>query len=379
MTAPVPAVAEAPAGHARSDAGTLASRQRRRYLDWLRGVAVVVMIEAHTLDSWTLTADRQLRWYGWAMILGGFGAPLFLFLAGVAVAMSASAKVARGATIAAASAAVQRRGWEIFGLAFIFRLQAYVLGGFSSLRSLLKVDILNIMGPSIVAAAALWGAARSFVIRIAAFGAAIFLIAMITPIVRETRILDPLPAPIEAYLRPTPGLTNFILFPWAAFVFAGALVGLLIDRASDAESERKLIPGIAVGGALVAAAGYGASYLPSIYERSNFWTSSPTFFFLRTGLLTMAVAAAYAWEQTPAGRGWSPMAQLGRTSLFIYWIHIELVYGLIAEPIKRRLPFGWAIVAFLLFTVAMLGVSIVKTRVVERWRAYRKARKEGVR
>jgi hypothetical protein len=62
------------------------------------------------------------------------------------------------------------------------------------------------------------------------------------------------------------------------------------------------------------------------------------------------------------------MVQLGRTSLFIYWIHIELVSGLIAEPIKRRLPFGWALAAFVLFTAAMLGVSIVKTRVVERRR-----------
>jgi uncharacterized membrane protein len=352
---------------------------RRRYLDWLRGVAVVIMIEAHTLDSWTLPADRQLRAYGWSVILGGFGAPLFLFLAGVAVAMSASAKHARGATVAAASAAVRRRGWEIFGLAFLFRLQAFVLGGFSSLRSLLRVDILNIMGPSIGAAAALWGAARSFVIRIAAFGAATFLIAMITPIVRGARILDPLPAPIEAYLRPAPGLTNFTLFPWAGFVSAGTLVGLLIDRASSPGSERKLMLWITGGGALVAAAGYGASYLPSIYEHSNFWTSSPTFFFLRAGLLTLTVAAAYAWEQTPTGRGWSPLAQLGRTSLFIYWIHIELVYGLIAKPIKRQLPFAWAIVAFLLFTAAMLGVSIAKTHVVEYWRASRSVHKEMVR
>ena len=26
---------------------------RRTYIDWLRGLAVVIMIEAHTLDSWT--------------------------------------------------------------------------------------------------------------------------------------------------------------------------------------------------------------------------------------------------------------------------------------------------------------------------------------
>jgi uncharacterized membrane protein len=192
---------------------------------------------------------------------------------------------------------------------------------------------------------------------------------MVTPIVREMRILNPIPDPIEAYLRPAPGLTNFTLFPWAAFVFAGAAVGLVIDRASDDVLERKLMPRLAAIGSLIAAAGYGASYLPSIYERANFWTSSPTFFFLRAGILTLAVAGAYAWEQSPAGKGWSPLVQLGRTSLFIYWIHIELVYGLIAEPIKRRLPFGWAVAAFVVFTLAMLGVSIVKTRVVEGWKA----------
>jgi uncharacterized membrane protein len=341
---------------------------RRRYLDWLRGVAVVIMIEAHAMDAWTRPADRELRVFGWSLILGGFGAPLFLFLAGVAVALSASAKAARGATTQTASAAVRRRGWEVFGLAFLFRLQAYVLGGLASLRSLLKVDILNIMGPSIAGAATLWGAGRSFVSRISAFGAVTVFIAMVTPIVREMRILDPLPDPIEAYLRPVPGLTNFTLFPWAGFVFAGTAVGLFIDRASDEMLERRLMPRLAASGALIAAAGYAAACLPSIYERSNFWTSSPTFFFLRAGLLTLAVAAAYAWERSRAGWGWSPMVQLGRTSLFIYWIHIELVYGLIAEPIKRKLPFGWTVAAFVLFTVAMLGVSIVKTRVVERWK-----------
>ena len=34
---------------------------------------------------------------------------------------------------------------------------------------------------------------------------------------------------------------------------------------------------------VVAASAIGASFLPSIYRRSEFWTSSPTFFLLRVG------------------------------------------------------------------------------------------------
>ena len=65
---------------------------RRTYLDMLRGVAVLVMIEAHVIDSWTRVADRRSQAFYKSLILGGFGAPLFLFLAGVAVAMSAGSK-----------------------------------------------------------------------------------------------------------------------------------------------------------------------------------------------------------------------------------------------------------------------------------------------
>ena len=59
---------------------------RRAYLDWLRGVAVLIMIEAHTLDSWTREAERVRDDYKWSIVVGGFGAPIFLFLAGVALA-----------------------------------------------------------------------------------------------------------------------------------------------------------------------------------------------------------------------------------------------------------------------------------------------------
>jgi len=92
---------------------------RRTYLDVLRGVAVLVMIEAHVIDSWTRVADRRSRAFGESLILGGFGAPLFLFLAGVAVAMSAGSKARRTGDSRAAVRAVQRRGLEIFLLAFL--------------------------------------------------------------------------------------------------------------------------------------------------------------------------------------------------------------------------------------------------------------------
>jgi uncharacterized membrane protein len=342
---------------------------RRGYLDWLRGLAVIVMIEAHTIDAWTLASDRQTGVFRWAIHVGGFGAPLFLFLAGVAVALSASAKERRGAPRTKAAAAVRRRGWEIFGLAFVFRLQSYLLSGGGSLRGLLKVDILNIMGPSIVAAAAVWGWCRRPAMRVIWLSLATVSIPMLTPIVREARLLDPLPGPVERYLRPEPGLTNFVMFPWAAFVFAGAAVGSLIDAARSAADEHRLHRALAAIGLGVAVIGYGTSFLPSIYARANFWTSSPTYFFLKLGIVIGLVVLAHVWERRPGARPWSPMRQLGRTSLFIYWVHVELVYGWFSAPLHRRLPVGRAVVAFAVFTVLMFEVSVLKARVAARWAA----------
>jgi uncharacterized membrane protein len=337
---------------------------RRGYLDWLRGLAVVVMIEAHVLDSWTRLDQRESMLYGWSMIVGGLGAPLFLFLAGAAVALSAGSKFRRTTDARAASRAVMRRGLEIFGLAFLFRLQAMVIS-WGSWMSLLKVDILNIMGPAIVAAAALWGATHSVRTRLALFALATVAISVVTPVIRAADLLFVLPDPIEGYLRPRPGFTNFAIFPWAAFVFAGALVGVLIDTTRTPETESRLNRRLALGGAALAVAAYAGSHLPSVLPNSQFWTSSPSFFLIRTGILVATVGAAYAWSKRPhAVTAWSPLEQMGRTSLFIYWIHIELIYGLMVRPLHKSLTFGEAWMGVIAFALLMLLASLLKDRVV---------------
>lgn len=342
-------------------------RGRRTYLDLMRGIAVLIMIEAHVIDSWTRVADRGSPWFGWSLILGGFGAPLFLFFAGIAVALSAGSKSRRMGDRRRAAAAVRKRGLEIFLLAFLFRLQAFVISH-SSPRALLKVDILNLMGPAIMLCAWVWGVLETRRARAAAFTALTFAIALATPIVRATASLAWLPDFIEAYIRPVPSLTNFAIFPWAAFVPAGAAIGVFIDAARDRATEARVHAALAAGGLALAASAYAASYLPSPYAHANFWTSSPCFFFLRLGLMMVAVAAGYLWERRrTAGTRWSPLQLLGQRSLFVYWIHVEMVYGLPSTPIHGALTLGQAWAALGLFCVFILMLVLAKDRLVWWW------------
>lgn len=340
---------------------------RRGYIDWLRGVAVLIMIEAHTIDAWTHSASRATPAFGLGGVLGGFAAPLFLFLAGVAVPLAIGAKIRKGASLADASRAVQRRGWEVFGLALLFRLQARILGG-GSWRSLLKVDILNIMGPAIVIAAVIVGVTTTRRRRLAVLGLLAAFATLATPPVRSVQWLTGLPDFLEAYIRPVPPLTNFTLFPWAGFVLAGAFAGVILEPLRDEAGERRANVWFGVGGLALIGAGYVGSLLPSPYAASYFWTSSPAFYALRVGILTVLLPLAFLWARRPTGRRWSPLQQFGRTSLFVYWIHVEMAYGWLSQPLHRGLTLvQWAL-AYVLFVGFLLLLSVAKDTIVARWR-----------
>ena len=348
-----------------------ASPSRRSYLDVLRGLAVLIMIEAHVLDSWTRFPDRQTRQFAYAMVLGGFGAPLFLFLAGVAVPLSAGSKFRRTGDVDAASRAVVRRGLEVFGLAFLFRIQAWVLG-WSAPRSLLKVDILNIMGPSIMAAAAIWGALRhARRAGCSAFAAAMLAVTLLAPIVRNLSILSPLPDPIEAYLRPGRRAQQLRVLSVGGLRLRGAhrrsrpRCGCgRADRSSPANLGFALIgTGIAAGSLRAVVPSHVVSAVAFLDHVAGVLLP-PRRNHDRGDRPRVCLGAAARRRER-----WSPLQQLGRTSLFIYWIHVEMVYGVLSRPLHKRLSWELSWVALALFCLLHAVVLDLKDRVVARWQA----------
>ena len=346
---------------------------RKVYLDWLRGVAVVIMVGAHVTDAWTRVDDRGRYLYMVTVFIAGMAAPLFLFLAGLTIAMAASSRAAKVGH-AEAAALARKRGLQIFALALLFRLQSQLLG-WGAFINFLKVDILNVMGIAMIAAAILWSLSANRVVRITLFAIATVLVAMATPLVREASVLAALPDAIEAYVRPLPGRTNFALFPWAGFVLAGGIAGELVFAAQRGSEERRLQAGLFVSGLGAIVLAYGASFRPSIYPVANFWTSSPTFFFIRLGICTAMVPLAFGVDHFHAflrrrfaiGAGTSDVpgrvvTTLGRSSLFVYWIHVEMAYGGIAMPLKRALPLELSLLAAVALCALLYQIVVWKDR-----------------
>jgi uncharacterized membrane protein len=344
----------------------LTSAHRRLYIDWARGIAVLLMIEAHTTDAWTRVAARSSTAFRNATILGGFAAPLFLWLAGLAVVLSATRSAERTGSRVPAVDAICRRGLEIFVLAFLFRLQAFLVSPGSHPVTIFRVDILNIMGPSMVAAGVVWGLSTTAAARAISLGVLAAAIALVTPIVRTARWLDPVATWVQWYIRPAGEHTTFTAFPWAGFVFAGGAVGAVIARAGDAESERRRHLLVAAAGAALVGLGFFTAARPSIYRESSFWTSSPTWFAIRVGIVMIAVGIIYALAAGAerANLTLRPLARMGRSSLFVYWIHVELVYGYASWLWRGRLPLWGTAIAYVIFSALMYGALLLRDRIL---------------
>jgi uncharacterized membrane protein len=389
------------------------TRGRLDFVDAHRGLAVVLMLWMHTADGWLRPELKQGGAWGIVRSLGGLAAPSFLLLAGLSLGLGwheAERPGQRRATVA--------RGLQLMILGYGLRLQMWLLdaGGYrdsrawvaalliagsywaiyrelgawaratagtrklttlallagvagllivshaipSRLLPLLRVDVLQAIGASIALLALLREPLRRRPLLAFALAA---VIAALTPWFRAW-VPGPLPAPLAAYLGAweappgQPAAALFPLFPWAAYAFVGTGVGsYLIGRELRA-------PGGAVRAALqLAIAGAALALLtcealPHAHHALARWPllTHPARVAYRVGasliLGGLGVALSRSWSPCRA-----PLLALGRASLFVYWVHLELAFGAVAKPLAHRLDFeSWAL-GLALLTVLMSALS----------------------
>ena len=116
-----------------------------------------------------------------------------------------------------------------------------------------------------------------------------------------------------------------------------------------------------VGGALILVSQYMANSPFTIYAKSEFWLNSPAQVLTKVGVLLLMVSFAYLWTRYGAGSGWSWIRQFGVTSLLVYWVHIELVYGNASWLLRDNLNVPQTVLAAVLVILLMLGISTMKT------------------
>jgi hypothetical protein len=282
-----------------------------------------------------------------------------LFLAGVSVPLAGAARMARGLDRRAASRSIQRRGWEVFVLAHLFRLQSFLLNPHASWNGLLKPDILNILGLAIVFAAFAWGRARTTRELVWWLVAPSVIIAgVLTPLAPTWWWPALLHPRLEGYIRVVNNNAVFSLFPTAAYLLVGTFVGALVAAHDDRDS--RFYGRMARWGAALFAAGFVA--LVPWPRAISFWTDPIAIVAWRIGTMTLMMAVSWRWLLHRQISASDPLIVFGRTSLFVYWVHVELAYGNISYPLHHALPLPWSALAYAALTAGMLWLARVWIR-----------------
>ena len=343
----------------------------------MRGLACVLMFQTHCYDSWLSPGARQSRFFMYSQLGGTFPAPLFLFLAGISFALVTEKLWKKNLPAAQIARTTIRRGAEIFAFGLLFRLQEYVIAwGWAPLRDLLRVDILNTIGLSMmIMGVVCWlvlsisrGASTRLRLVTASAGTAA-LISVLTPPLWTSWRPDWLPWPLESYINGvhnlgTPQAGLFPIFPWTAFAFAGLATGFILQSEWARKHETSIfLSAGATGLVLVEAARWLDAQPLHLYAVYDYWHTSPSFFLIRVGMLLAILTASYAWCRWGAGSwGFSPLIQLGQASLLVYWVHIELVYGRFSILPKHSQSIRTATLGLLTICLAMLMLAFLRTR-----------------
>ncbi|HCV44022.1 MAG TPA: hypothetical protein DGH68_11105 [Bacteroidetes bacterium] len=332
--------------------------QRIRFLDIMRGVAVVVMVIGHSVDSVLSLDARSTEAFRMYDAVRGFTAPIFLFVAGFAFIVVTER---RWNEYHAFSRPLRSRLLKVLLLLTV----GYVLHlPFLSFNKLLhgtkpeeyallfQVDVLHCVAVSIVILQVLVLLSKTPRI----FGLITLkttaIIVLATPLVWTVdlaRVIGPVLAPYFSQKT----LSIFPIFPFSGFMLSGGALGHFFLVAWRNGREKEFFGGIITLALMVGACGVLFDLLPvSIYPPHDYWKVSPNFFLVRMSAVLLVTAGFFYLKKLP-GIVEHPVLALGQASLLVYAVHLGVAYG---SPLNIGLQ---QIIGKILPYYAAAGVSVV--------------------
>lgn len=321
------------------------------------------MLQGHVFNSFTRPDLRSSGPYVLSQFVGGIPSSIFLFLLGLTLSFRMDAGERKGLTPGRRVLSALYRARYLLLVAFLFRLQMWAFAyPYSGWQDLFRVDVLNAMAitAAVLSIMGLFTTAERA--RLCAVLGVV--IAMASPAISQIDWSHVHPF-IKAYIAPD--YLFFGFFPHAAFVAFGMSAGSIIRNLKGEQLERAMMWGAVVGGGLILAGRCLADQSFTIFPKSEFWLNSPELTFIKLGVILLILAFAYLWTRYGAGSGWSLLRQFGTTSLIVYWVHTELVYGRWLWFFKESLTPSQTAIAALIVIAAMLCLSLARSN-WDRWK-----------
>jgi acyltransferase len=312
----------------------LAARGHNRelYIDAFRGVMALVMVQGHLCDSLLSPEARAHGLYQLQTVFHGSTAPGFLFASGFVAGLPRSPLSLR------ASVRRARRILFVLAVGYALHLPYYslsktLLASGAEARALYACDALQAIAVTqLLVLAVQWLAGRRWTLFTGLLAVATLVAG---PFVWARQVSSSLPLALGSYFDGFTG-SHFPLFPFAAFVLAGTVAGAAIGRQDAGKRHRRALlwgVGLLAAGAVLTW-GFdpwwrllGGALDPRVY----YWGVSPAYTLIRLGglLLLLLVVEAWASREWPGSRA---VALLGRETLLVFVLHLQLIFGGVLAP-----------------------------------------------
>jgi uncharacterized membrane protein len=331
--------------------------QRLAFLDWTRGFAALIMLQGHVFHSFTSKDLRNSDTYILSQFIGGLTPAVFLFLTGVTLGFLMDSTMKKGLSPLGRVWHAMKRSGFLLSMAALFRLQMWAFSlGKSPWTDLFKVDILNCMGLAVIVLSPLAAFETRERVRFSLITG--LAIACAAPLVAmaDWSGLHPF---ARAWFVPDGNF--FAFFPWGAFVALGLCAGSILRLVDDNDMHRVMQWATLAGMGLIFGAQYFSNLPFSLYPKVDFWVNSPALILIKTGIILVLASFAFLWTRHMNPNGWSFVRQVGTTSLLVYWVHTELVYGSWFWFWKEKLGTAQTALMAVAVIVLMVGLSVART------------------
>ena len=336
-------------------------------VDLARVIAILFMVQGHTLDVLLDPAYRHGFVFDKWLYLRGLTAPTFFMLSGFSFFIATAKHWESHLEVSLPMLKRLRRFMFFVLLGYAMHVPVRTVREVRWLdaagwQSWFQVDVLQCIGLTLGSMQLLVFLSKTpkrFAWTAAMGGT---FIVLLTPVTWILATSSHLPAWLGAYFTGYTG-SWFPLFPWAGYVMFGAVLASVYRHYSTTPQGFSVWKLAAFGGLLVAS-GTGLEWLPVvIYRHVEYWRNSPNLFLTRVGLVCLVLSSLIyltGLVHIPE----KPVQALAQQSLTIYFVHICILYGSlwnfglrqkIGATLSPLPTFGW--VWALLLGMTILGLT----------------------
>jgi acyltransferase len=344
---------------------------RVQFLDFMRGFAVIVMVMGHSIDSVLGMEARSTDAFRIYDAIRGFTAPLFLFISGFAFYIVTAKRWNGYVEFGRPLSARVGKMVLLLGLGYALHFPFFSLNKIlhdttqQEFAQMLQVDVLHCLAVSILLVQALVLIGRTPRGFFMVGSAALVLTVFLGPFLWSAD-LSPIVGPVVAPYLNQSQPSIFPLFPFGAYLLAGALAGWLYVEATRNGRVVIFAQRIMVLALAAALSGFLADFLPfTAYPFYDEWRGGPAMFLIRLSVVLLVTTGFFFLRRIPpiVARN---LVTLGQASLFVYVLHLVVVYGSAANAGLMQLV-GQRLLVSGALAVAV-GVLFTMLLVVHAWR-----------